>query len=69
MQAQMGILIQRRDGASGEWQGIATLPANQRRYEDSVGTHGVFPSYRIRAVNAAGFPAYSNIATVRGERK
>jgi hypothetical protein len=41
------VVIQRRDGRSGGWQRIATLPANQWRHADNTETHGTWRSYWI----------------------
>ncbi len=57
------ILIERREGYGGKWQPVSKLPAESTSYVDEsrdVGVKLVF--YRVRATNAAGTSAYSNIA-------
>ena len=56
------------NGASrGKWERIAKLGANATDYTDS-GTKGSLAAYRVRATNADGESAYSNIARTSTSR-
>jgi hypothetical protein len=57
-----GIIVERRkdDKARGPWDKLATLPATATEFTDNA--KGQRASYRVRAVNADGQSAYSNIA-------
>jgi len=63
-----GIVVERSTGETGgakeTWNRIATLPAAATDYSDSSLKKGQQFAYRVRAVNADGESAYSNI--VRG---
>jgi hypothetical protein len=63
-----GIVVERRidagDAEKGSWSRIATLPATATEYSDSGFKQGKRFAYRVRAINADGESAYSNI--VRG---
>jgi hypothetical protein len=63
-----GIVIERRidegDSAKKNWGRIAKLPATTTAYSDSTLNKGDRIAYRVRAINADGESAYSNI--VRG---
>jgi len=58
------ILVERSnpDKARGAWEEIATLPATAVQYLDNGFGKGQSASYRVRAVNAGGKSAYSNVA-------
>jgi hypothetical protein len=59
------IVERRRNSQSREpWERIAKLDANMTEYLDRKPQTGQPCSYRVRAVNANGESAYSNIATV-----
>ncbi|HEX6505798.1 MAG TPA: hypothetical protein VF011_21355 [Terriglobales bacterium] len=60
------IVVERRvdsqNGGRGSWSQIANLPANAVKYSDKDLRKGEpFPAYRVRALNANGSSAYSNI--------
>lgn len=61
-----GVLVERQleeaNGTKGKWTQVAKLAANATEYSDSNLKKGERPAYRVRAVNAAGQSAYSNIA-------
>jgi hypothetical protein len=63
-----GIVVERRiqNGAIGQgrWERLANLTINSRKYRDSAVAKGQHVAYRIRAINAKGESAYSNIARV-----
>lgn len=52
-------------GTSGTWEKIATLSAAAPSYSDSSLPAGTQASYRVRAVNANGESAYSNVARTK----
>jgi hypothetical protein len=60
------IVIERREDLTGSrsWQRIAELPASAADYVDPGFRKGQQVSYRVRATNANGQSAYSNIARV-----
>jgi hypothetical protein len=58
-----GIVVERRAGDRGRWERIAKLAANATEYIDAQAPSRKPASYRVRAVNAAGESAYSNVAT------
>ncbi len=59
------IVERRRNSQSREpWERIAKLDANVTRYLDAKPHTGQPRAYRVRAANANGESAYSNIATV-----
>lgn len=60
------VAVERRTGSgdpAAKWDRIATLPAAATGYSDSA-ARGQELSYRVRALNAAGESAYSNIVRV-----
>ncbi len=59
-----GIIVERRtdDKPRAAWEKIANLPGTATTYTDSRIARGQRASYRVRAVNASGESAYSNIA-------
>jgi hypothetical protein len=57
-------IVERRGGDSGAWTRIARQPAAHREYIDGSAPAGVV-CYRVRAANAGGESAYSNVARVR----
>ena len=61
-----GIVVERKinedDGAQGIWSRVAKLPSNATEYDDSGLKRGARVAYRVRAINAGGESAYSNIA-------
>lgn len=59
------VFIERRVGRAGAWQAISTLPAATPSFTDKPGSGQSGPvSYRVRAGNANGRSAYSNVATL-----
>ncbi|MEQ1760641.1 MAG: fibronectin type III domain-containing protein, partial [Vicinamibacterales bacterium] len=59
---ETGFVLERAIGA-GSYVELATLAANATTYVDTTVASTSY-SYRLRAVNAGGFSAYSNVATV-----
>jgi hypothetical protein len=59
------VTIERRSGKDDAWKQIARLPATTNVFADSnnSGTE-TLTSYRVRALNAAGKSAYSNVVNV-----
>ncbi len=57
------VAIERRTGNGGPWQRIATQPA-ATVFSDGNAPHGAVVCYRVRAINASGESAYSNIVRV-----
>jgi hypothetical protein len=55
------VAIERRVAVNGSWERIATLAASMAYYRDSGTASGTNRSYRVRALNAAGESAYSNV--------
>jgi hypothetical protein len=65
-EATSAVVERRVDGggaSSGRWEKVATLPSRATSYADSTLGTGVHASYRVRAVNANGESAYSNIVS------
>jgi hypothetical protein len=60
------VVVERRQDstARGSWQRIAELPASATQYSDSQIRQGQKVSYRVRATNANGDSATSNIVRV-----
>jgi len=60
------VVVERRQDstARGAWQRIAELPASATQYSDSQVKQGQKTSYRVRATNANGDSATSNIVRV-----
>ena len=60
-----GVVVERRlevtNEKHGSWSKIASLPAGASEYSDTVVKNGQHLGYRVRAVNAEGESAYSNI--------
>ena len=56
------VIIERRAGESGSWSRIATQPAATSEYVDATAPSAGGAFYRVRAANASGESAYSNIA-------
>ena len=61
---ETGFEIQRATGAAGAFATIATVGANAITYTDTTVLPSTTYRYQVRAVNAAGNSAFSNIATV-----
>jgi len=57
------ILIERRVGQNGPWKRIAKIGVDTHEFTDTPSENGQWISYRVRATNAAGESAYSNIVT------
>jgi hypothetical protein len=57
-------IVERRGGDAGAWTRIARQPAAHREYTDGNAPAGVV-CYRVRAANASGESAYSNVVRVR----
>lgn len=55
--------VERQEGADGEWEEIAELPANFSFYFDEDIEEGITYNYRVRARNYVGFSEYSEVAT------
>lgn len=51
---EVGYIIQRRDGATGMWQNIATIQPNSTSYLDENLTCGTEYFYRIKSLNPRG---------------
>ncbi len=66
------LIVERRleanDTSPGKWERIAKLGANATDYTDSS-TKGSLAAYRVRAANADGESAYSNIARTPTSRR
>jgi hypothetical protein len=60
------VVVERRQDstAGGSWQRIAELPASATQYSNSQVKRGEKISYRVRATNANGESASSNIVRV-----
>jgi hypothetical protein len=60
------VVVERRPDATarGSWQRVAELPASATQYSDSQVKPGQKASYRVRATNANGDSATSNIVRV-----
>jgi hypothetical protein len=57
-------IIERRAGDTGSWTRIATQPSASAEYADGSAPSGVV-CYRVRAANANGESAYSNVTRVQ----
>jgi hypothetical protein len=57
-------ILERREGDTGSWTRVATLPGAGQRYVDGGAAEGVV-CYRVRASNGNGESAYSNVVRVR----
>jgi hypothetical protein len=57
-------MVERRAGDAGPWTRIATQPSASAEYRDGAAPAGVV-CYRVRAANANGESAYSNVVRVR----
>ncbi len=57
------VAVERRPGNTGRWDRIATRPS-ESRYTDNAKPAAPVVCYRVRAINASGESAYSNIARV-----
>jgi Glycosyl hydrolases family 39 len=57
------IFIERRRGLQARWESLSKLSVGTGTYLDAPIPQGQAVSYRVRAANAAGNSAYSNIAT------
>ena len=55
------VAIERRAGNTGRWERVATPPAGMQ-FTDAAPPSGPVVCYRVRAINAAGESAYSNVA-------
>jgi hypothetical protein len=64
----MGLIVERQIGSSGQgrgrWARLAKLPGAATEYSDLGLKRGQAVAYRVRAANAAGESAYSNIARI-----
>jgi len=58
-------IVERRSGDMGRWTRLATQPSAASAYTDSSVPRGLV-CYRVRAANASGESAYSNIVRVPG---
>jgi hypothetical protein len=58
------VAVERRRGDSGTWERIIKLAGSAKSYRDSAAASGQTLCYRVRAINAAGESAYSNVARV-----
>jgi len=59
-----GIAVERRRGDRGTWERITQVTGSVKSYRDSGAGSGQTLCYRVRALNAAGESAYSNIARI-----
>jgi hypothetical protein len=59
------VIIERRIGQTGPWSRIVTQPAGTNEYVDKSASVGGMVCYRVRAMDANGESAYSNIVRVR----
>jgi hypothetical protein len=57
------IVIERRVGQDGPWKRIAKIGVDTHEFTDTPSRNGQGIAYRVRATNAAGESAYSNIVT------
>ena len=64
----IGLIVERQIGSSGQgrgrWDRLTTLAATATAYSDPGLKRGQAVAYRVRAANAAGESAYSNIARI-----
>jgi hypothetical protein len=59
------VSVERRAGRQAQWQAVSKLPAHTTSFSDNQNLkNGESISYRVRAGNAAGASAYSNVATM-----
>jgi hypothetical protein len=58
------VLIERRTGEHGKWQSVSKVSAGTNGYADRGTSAGRPAAYRVRAVNASGASAYSNVAVI-----
>jgi polysaccharide biosynthesis protein PslG len=58
------VSVERRAGPQAQWQAVSKLPANNTSFSDRQNLKNEPVSYRVRAGNAAGPSAYSNVATL-----
>lgn len=61
---ETGFEIERRTGAEGDWQPLATVGPNTGSHADTSVSAATTYSYRVRAINLNGFSAWSGVATV-----
>jgi alpha-tubulin suppressor-like RCC1 family protein len=57
---EIGFIIERKIGATGEWQEIATVGQNVILYSDTTVTPGNTYYYRFKSYNNFGYSPYSN---------
>jgi|GEM_PF-1373133 len=60
---ESGFEIERAPTGSGNWNTIATIPANIESYTDNSLTCNTSYEYRVRAYNSSSSSSYSNIAS------
>lgn len=60
---ECGFTLERRSATQADWQTVALIDANQRKYEDIGLTAGEQYRYRLSAFNAFGQSTYSNEAS------
>jgi glycosyl hydrolase family 39 (putative alpha-L-iduronidase) len=58
------VLIERRTGSQGKWQAVSKVDAGTKSYTDRGTSAGHHVAYRVRAANASGNSAYSNVAAL-----
>lgn len=58
-----GVVVERQAG-SGEWSQVAKLAGSSTEFGDTTLKKGQQAGYRVRAVNANGSSAYSNVARI-----
>ena len=61
--SETGYRVERSPNGSSGWTEIATLAGNQTTYSDLTVSAQITYFYRVRALNAAGFSPYSNVAS------
>jgi hypothetical protein len=59
---ETGYVVERRSDIATQWAVIGTLGANARSFVDTNVSAGRVYEYQVKAVNAAGSSAYSNVA-------
>lgn len=66
-----GVVVERtlsaQSNTSGAWEKIANVGAKANEYRDNTLPKGQKAAYRVRALNAAGESAYSNVVRITAE--
>ncbi len=61
---ETAFILERQTGSTGPWTILASLPADSNAHQDNTVAAATSYSYRVKASNADGDSAYSNLATV-----